>query len=972
LLDLFIDTTFSLAFRYHIKTTGRPSELEIHIPLADGGRIVVPVVNPKTNSWARRRLTWKDLLSHNHWLKGRDPLRITALAFRVRIPDADPDFPVFFGFDDIELTAFGEARFAFIEPETASLPEWNERIPLRHCRPGEQLVVRGTLPFEASAAYLVIEPFTGEKRTLHRSAMFCSDDDVWSSGALETGEYPLGAGLYRCAIDAVSADGRGSVTRFTIFVTDTGFGRRHPRLLFDAGDLDNVRGRFLSGRFSGVRGVFEREAASYREKNPVESIVYDFDQYPVDNWIASLWTWFIDRIMVFREALFTNAVVFAMLGDNEAGRYCRDLMLALADFPCWNHPWMEHRGFHSYFPIGEMTEAYAIAYDLVYDLLTDEERATIRRGAVENYVKPTFVTYVEQNRITVNTSNWISHIAGGALLALAAFYRDGDDAADLEPWLTGFILKEWKYMTTVFGRDGSYGEGFRYYNFAMQSFARVLPMLDRLFGIDLTAPVQRSYRETLWSGIPAEDINFTFGDSEGYIRGEAQADWIGGHSGPMNNWAWLVERTRDPYLSWLYHTLKTYDTFDEVLHETGDVPQKGPGGLEKTAFFRDVGTAVFKSGWGSDDFVFVFRCGPFYNHQHMDQGSFFLADHGRVFLEERYDGDHHYYDDPLYQSHAIAAVSHNTILIDGNPQSQEVGDPKGFAAGMNAHAYFTCCLDCAPFAFASGRLEDVYRGKVRELERCVLYIKPRTVLVVDRVVPGPDDVDVSLLFHTEWEKDIRLRDGRVEFHKDGPVLFLRHLSPNGVRRGIRTDPHFLCQYDRRPLIERGRLELSSKTMMTPLVFANLMTSTSDGAAPDIRTTAGNGWVGAELTVDGVSASCAVNTTGDVIDYCGFKTDALIVARDGDGKGVFTAGGTYLVSGEQILVSSGKPLAAFIEYNEDATMLMFSLTEVAEVSAVSPASPRKVTLDGVETTDYIFDGAASIVTLSLPAGSGTLE
>ena len=103
-----------------------------------------------------------------------------------------------------------------------------------------------------------------------------------------------------------------------------------------------------------------------------------------------------------------------------------------------------------------------------------------------------------------------------------------------------------------------------------------------------------------------------------------------------------------------------------------------------------------------------------------------------------------------------------------------------------------------------------------------------------------------------------------------------------------------------------------------------------------------------------------------------NSHSLVTARDGDGKGIFTAGGTYLVSGERILVSSGKSLAAFIEYDEDATRLAFSLTETAEVSVVSPASPRKVTLDGVETAEFIFDGASSIVTLSLPAGSGTLE
>ena len=453
-------------------------------------------------------------------------------------------------------------------------------------------------------------------------------------------------GLYRCQITAFLGDSAVSETYMTFIIIDAARFTKHPRLLFDTSSIDDLKKRFASERFASVREAFQKEAVSYREKVPVETVVYDFDQFPVKNWIETLWNWFIDRIMNFREALYTNAIVYAMLGDSEAGDYCRRIMLALAGFPCWNHPWMQNRGFHSYFPIGEMAESYALAYDLVYNLLSSEERRVVRDGVIKNYVAPTFRTYVEQNRITVNTSNWISHINGGALMCLTALYGDDEYESDLEPWLTGFLLKEHRYIGKAFGRDGSYGEGFRYYNFAMHSFARVIPMLERQFGVDLSAPIRNSYRETLWAGIPRDDIIFTFGDSQGFIRGEAQAYWIGGQSGPMNNWAWLVARTRDPYLSWLYHSLKNYDTLEEVINETDDVAQKEPDDLPPVAFFRDVGTAVFKSGWDSGDFVFVFRSGPFYNHQHMDQGSFFLADHGRIFLEERYDGDHHYYDDP--------------------------------------------------------------------------------------------------------------------------------------------------------------------------------------------------------------------------------------------------------------------------------------------------------------------------------------
>lgn len=972
LLDLFLDRKFSLKFRYFFKTVDSPASLEVHFPIVTGERLLFTIKNPPVNRWVNVVIGWKELKSQNAPLAGKQMIRISALAFQARITKADPDMPVYFGFDDVELSALEESRFNFIKPETVVLSEWKERIPLKHFHPEDRIVVEGSLDFRPDKVFLDITSFTERETSIHNSILTLTGSGMWKSRPVELGGTDFPIGLYRGKITAESAGTVQSTTFFTFFVTSPDTGKRHPRLFYDEQNLEHIRQRFTSKRFNAVRGVFVKEAKSYREKVPADTVVYDFDQFPVKNWIESLWDWFVGRIMNFREALYTNAVVYSLLGDREAGEYCKKVMLALADFPLWNHPWMENRGFHSYFPPGEMAEAYALAYDLTYDILTENERSKIREGIIRNYVKPAYITFVEQNRITVNTSNWISHIAGGALMALTAQYCDDSEPYDLEPWLTGFIIKAHKFINTVFGRDGSYGEGFRYYNFAMQSFARIIPMMERIYGVDLSAPVLNSYRETLWAGIIKDNILFTFGDSQGCLKEESQAYWIGGQNGPMNNWAWLVARSRDPHLSWLYRNLKSYDTLEEVLYETDDVPAEPPDKLDNVAFFRDVGTAVFKSGWNADDFVFVFRSGPFYNHQHKDQGSFFLADHGRIFLEERYDGDHHYYDDPVYMSHAIQTISHNTILFNENPQSQEVGDPKGFAAGMRDHAEFASWFDSESFAYTAGRLDGVYKGAVKELWRHVLYIKPRTVLLVDRIVPGKEDVKANLLFHTQWKKDIKLSEGHTEFHRDGSVLFMYHLSPRDIRHDIKSEPHFLFQFKERPLTERGYLQLSAKTAVTPLVMANLMTATCDGKTPDVNTTLGNGWAGADMTIDGLDSSCAVNTASDTVDYFGFKTDALIIARSAGNDGIFIADGTYLTEGSQIILSSENSIVAHIVMTPDSTTVSYFLTDKTEVSVITEFKPGAVKVNGDSVDSFDYDGSAKIVTVELMEGKGELR
>ena len=109
---------------------------------------------------------------------------------------------------------------------------------------------------------------------------------------------------------------------------------------------------------------------------------------------------------------------------------------------------------------------------------------------------------------------------------------------------------------------------------------------------------------------------------------------------------------------------------------------------------------MFKSGWEPDDFVFVMRTGPFINHQHMDQGSFWLSSGGSTFIEERHRST--YYEDPLYQPWYTQPVAHSTILINHNHQSQRMGDLLWHVDGFKDYAFVTHFLNGKDAAFSSG------------------------------------------------------------------------------------------------------------------------------------------------------------------------------------------------------------------------------------------------------------------------------
>ncbi len=911
-----------ISFRCYIKTIGPCSELRVHLAVDGGKRIVHRVHAPLTNRWLAISLTWEDIASAIPPAKGGEPFAVEALAIEAVIPDADTDMPILFGLDDVEIAALRPAAFGFDEPRAIQLDEWRERIVLLPYAPSGSLTVRGRFDTQPDRARLSIAPFTGISSTIIEKDLVPGADGVWSldSTSLDPGRFP--PGLYQGTITAEwTAGGGESETPFVFRVSSEHPAAGHPRLLYTDETVGDIRSRFTSDRFRAVRENFEREAAAFRESLDPGKLVFDTDQFPDENWIETLPAWSRDRIRASREAIFLNAFVYSLLGDREAGLFCCDVMLALADWPQWNHPWMEKRGFHTYYPLGEFAINYAIGYDLVYGLMSDGERERVRAALERNFIEPAYATYVVDDQVTSDTSNWISHIVGGLIFSVAALEGDGPSPERSGRWLIGGALKMRDYMEAAFGRDGSYGEGFRYFNFAMQSFAWTLPVFERMYGVDLSGPARYAHLETLWASNIMRNHAFTFGDSEPFLKQESTATWIANQNGPMNSWAWLLEDTRDPLLSWLYSHLKEFDTIHEVLHETSGIPARPPDTLGSVRFFRDVGTAVFKSGWGGDDFTFVFRSGPFYNHQHMDQGSFFFADHGRIFLEERYDGNHHYYDDPVYRSHAIQAISHNTILLDGDPQSQKTGDPAGFPEGMNDRAVFLGAFEAGAFAYAAGELAGVYRGKAESMVRHALFIRPRTMVLLDEIVPAADDLTAHLLFHTEWRKDIDVSEDVVTFARDGAALFLHPLSPEAPDMAVRTEPHFKVQYDTMPLIERGYLEISAHSEGNPLFFANLMTATADASSPpvSVRRTDGTAHVVIDRPQVPERVLLAVGEGGRPVAVDAWSARAALLAV-APGKGeACVVGGRSLEHGGRLVFTSDVPLTAV--YNHQAKELL---------------------------------------------------
>ncbi len=966
LLDIYLGPQSKVSFRYYLKTNKYAEFIKVRFAAGELGRIDVTMPSPVSNAWVDLTVDFEDLIRENPDLKDKKKIRAYALAIFVKIPNADPDMPFYLGLDDITVDAQQKTAFKFTLPEVFKLPEFSQYIPKNHYSRGDQFNLSGQWKLEAEAVTLEILSFTDRDNLIYNGAL-SKNGDTWALNPLKL-SFPNG--LYVGRLTASKNSVSLSSTEFTIHITPKAedMAGKHPRLLFDEDKKEWIDKRFTEERFKTVYDDILENAEQQRSEFPLDTLIFDLDQFPNEVWLPT-WPSWVSHIFSTAGALRSNAMAYSFHGDREAGLYVKDMLLKFSEWPHWSHPWQQKRGRYSEHNTGSWSHRLAEAYDLTYDLMSSQESLKIRQALMKNIVKGGYQTYVYNDNITSKTSNWIAMITGGSLMTMAAIYGDGSDTENLEPYFTGTMLKYYAFLNRVTdSKDGSWGEGLGYNSYSFSNLAYSVPSINNVFNIDVSASLVGTYNEYIWSGLLKERKWFDFGDSTGDIL-------------PVSNWAFLLEMQQEPRLGWYYNYLKnnksdpksgdyfkflneaevdnSNETFQDVLYDTTGVEQDPPFDESPIKAFHHVGTTVFKSGWEKDDFVFVMRTGPFFNHQHLDQGSFYVADKGKVFIEDRHLNTSDYYDDPLYQSSLTQPVAHSTILINGNHQSQRVGDPSGFAPGFDDHAFIAHFLDGRDASFSSGDIGRLYWDKVKSLTRNVLYLKPRAVLMVDIAVPEKEDIDVSLLYQTMELADIKVGQEVSTITKGGTPLNIAHIAPGAMDIKAVETPHYLKTLRNvKPLKKEGMIKVTSRTENgQPLVMANII-----GSDLDVITMTHDDHVSG--TVSGKNFAFTTNPN-NIYNVEQMQTDAVALSWTDDVA--FVASATIFSRNRIPILKSDVP----ITFEVSPEGLKYYHNQGGNLIIGAEGKPSSVLLNGRSTENIQYDAEKKEVTVNVPKGEGII-
>lgn len=933
-VDLFVDRESELKFQYYVKNYRNIEGLVIKFAFENGKSYRLEL-SAKKFSWEKVRILFKDVTGD------KSLGRLKALAFMVVCPQADPESILKFAIDDVKISGYRKKGFKLRRPDTYWVDEFHTNIALRHYDEGDPISIEGKFPLPIKEAMVTVSRKFRKKETCQlRMAKSGKTHNVVINSS------QLGSGIWQAEIEGICDSGTLN-TSLVFLVKKKNAPRQHPWLLISQNEKAMRLKEIRQGYLKNVWVKLQDTAKNIRNQYNIDDFDYNLNAYDEMYWLPT-YGGYAQTIKNLTNIARLNGLVYYLSGDKQAGDSAKKTLLKMASWPTYVHPHVLNQGQFTYWPVGLALINLALGFDTVYDHLSPEEREKIAEALYHKGVTEVFKEYVRDNRVSSNTSNWISHVTGGGILSALAISREYADN-ELEPFLTGMILKLGEFIGSTFDCKGSYGEGYGYHNFTMQTLIEIMVSLKRHFGIQFPEKIFSSYLYLLYQINPETLTVYDFGDTTNHLRG-------------MSNFSYLLNLRKSPHLKWLYDLSPGYHDTDLLFYKEG-IKAQGPSDLPLIQHFPDVGTVIFRSGFNSDDFMFVFRSGPFYNHQHFDQGSFFLSDKAEDLITEP--GKTDYYEDPWYQKLFIQPGAHNCILVDETVECQRAGDLLKDVEAWSDYAHITDFIKFDKGAFASSNLAPIYKGKFQTLTRNILYLKPRTIILIDRGEGAADAERMNLRFHPPLKKDVHVEGKVARIQRPKASLYIKTISPKHYQTDLLKRPLTLAEFQKEDPVtmeERGFLQLTSDLHPQGTAFINVM-STDKSIISGLDEKHMDSSI--RFTVD--NALYYLNTKNQLYDIGQVQTDALVFRSLKNGFIAFRT--TQLLMDEKKIVQSSDPVSLIVNKGE-RILIKFSASKETELAFFVKKQPQKITIGKKEFPYWTYKDQT--VFLDLPKGGGTLR
>ncbi|HTG91879.1 MAG TPA: heparinase II/III family protein, partial [Pyrinomonadaceae bacterium] len=964
---MILATDSKLRFAYQLKSPG-PAAIEVGLAGVDG-QLYTTRLLAKTNEWSTTDFTSREV-------KAKAGTIIEAIYIVAEISNANPDFSYRFIIDDVAVSGLRKARFEVTTPHSVLIDPWPALISGKSYRNGDTIALETRAPSQVTKAEFLLETTTGQTISTERLYDDGSHgdknagDDVWTNDRLYQIRSSDPSGVWLARLRGTTNNGESIATDVRLLVRPNNE-RSHPRLFFSASDREKLLARSRDPKLASLWANLQTTAKTARASGDLAQGGDVFELLDSENLLPSLLGYF-DVLNRARSRIAYNALDAYLTSSAEARSAAKGALLDVARWKHWEPPWFRAHGQHTYYPAGQLAADVGFGYDLLYDDLTESERALVRKALIEKSIVPTFKEYVADNRVMANTSNWIAHTVGGALIAAASIADDvseKESEGQFEIYVGGLMRKLEDHMAASYLSDGSYGEGISYHEFDAETLGPALVAVKRSFGANYwkQTHVLESLTYPLYTLVQPVTATPDMGDTHPPA----------GHGIPA-----IVYHSKDPVTRWYYSQFDRPSLAKFIFYDDS-VPADTPK-LPTSRIFDQKGNAVFRSGWGGDDLVLLFRAGPNFNHHHADQGSLLLSGFGEILISEA--GWSDYYKDPYYATFFTQAIGHNTILVGGNPESQTIPDTTQFKA-LNRYPRITDSITSEFYDGVGSELSSVYQNRLASYVRRIVFVKPNYFVIFDdlKVTGAPEQIE--FLLHLPNRDKIKVSDLTAIYAGEKASLVVRSFPSNAATLNIAEGRIPYQIFSARTPAEKPAQPayLDFKTVkpvrdtqfLTAIVPARTQ-ATAQRLSQKITEIAGEGVRGIRVERDGKKDLVLFRTgaTGRSIDQDGWTTDAasLVITESGNNLEVFAVqealglrhNGKTLFSSE-----TSMSVAARIDPNEVKVVCHAKIA--TQVTFFVGKTPAKVLIDGREfkASTFVFNASGKTVSLNMPSGQHDL-
>ena len=450
----------------------------------------------------------------------------------------------------------------------------------------------------------------------------------------------------------------------------------------------------------------------------------------------------------------TLALAYKLTGDRKYFDYAWPHLKACAEMPDWNPS--------HHIDVGTLAYGYAIAYDWFYEVMTEEQRRIMEKGAYENvfYTVNRAVEDKDTAYTTVLMSNNHNVFCNHGVMATVIAFMDAYPevaskiGADVTRILEAFMDK--------FAPRGAYYEGPYYAEAAINYTVRVLasmePVLGTLYGLDKAQGFDMiaDFVVLLQSDVAA----FNFADSKMSLLEIPGMFWIFDHFSRCG--------IKDSVAEGNFKSPAAQSAAEAILWYS--VKDDGECNLDTEVHYKDEEIIAMRDAYrDGQTFVGIKAGKTVYAHSHLDAGSFIFDAHGRRWAYDLGQDNYNlYYKYSHWDVFRLRVESHNSLVI--NPDRTP-----GYVLGSEAPvSEFTVTENAIKTVVEKTALYGAERG-VEYARRGFLFTDSRSSLVVRDEVKLTRESEMIWTMYTDADIEINgnkatLRD-KVDTDKHITVEF---------------------------------------------------------------------------------------------------------------------------------------------------------------------------------------------------------